>query len=202
MLVSRGPSRPFLCVVASRWRQVNLVKWPGWHSTSRSKLASLKEFMNYYCKLSLLSQEPICWQLTLMFWNDLHFGDLGLSVGEFALIVVWEDSVSQSLAVCLACLCPGMQALYAQAWNFKGETRYTVPPRSSGPLSPLSGHNHANTKVDPDAVYGSDTTQGAFGDYQCQPNKITEMRYFTVRYTNHFYKPKVIFKPLTNSQKV
>ena len=40
--------------------------------------------------------------------NDLHFGDLGLSVGEFALIVVWEDSVSQSLAVYLACLCPGM----------------------------------------------------------------------------------------------
>ena len=56
MLVSRGPSRPFLCVVASRWRQVNLVKWPGWH-----QLAGLKEFMNCYCKLSLLSQEPICW---------------------------------------------------------------------------------------------------------------------------------------------
>ena len=85
MLVGRGPSRPFLCVEASRWRQVNLVKWLGWH-----QLAGLKEFMNCYCKLSLLSQEPIHWQLTLMFWNDSHFGDLGLFIGEFALIVVWQ----------------------------------------------------------------------------------------------------------------
>ena len=51
------------------------------------------------------------------------------------------------------------------AWNFMGEARYTAPPRSSDPLSPLSGHSNANTKVDPDAAYGSDTTQGVFGDY-------------------------------------
>ena len=85
MLVSRGPSRPFLCVVASRWRQVNLVKWLCWRH-----LAGLKRIMNCYCKLSLLSQEPIHWWLTLMFWNDSHFGDLGLFIGEFALIVVWK----------------------------------------------------------------------------------------------------------------
>ena len=85
MLVSRGPSRPFLWVAASRWWQVNLVKWPGWH-----QLAGVKEFMNCYCKLSLLSQEPIHWQLTRMFWNDSHVGDLGLFIGEFALIVVWQ----------------------------------------------------------------------------------------------------------------
>ena len=85
MLGSRGTCRPFLCVVTSRWRQVNLVKWLGWH-----QLAGLKEFMNCYCKLSLLSQEPIHWQLTLLFWNDSQFGDLGLFIGEFALIVVWQ----------------------------------------------------------------------------------------------------------------
>ena len=53
MLVSRGPSRPFLRVVASSWVAASKV--------AGMALAGLGEFMYCYCKLSLLSQEPLFW---------------------------------------------------------------------------------------------------------------------------------------------